>query len=60
VKAKKGTLTFHSLCSGGILEKYVKDFTYFATVELNEAFLEVINYSDGSEGACEEGNGLCQ
>jgi hypothetical protein len=60
VKAKKGTLTFDSLRSGGILEKYVKDFTYFATVELNEAFLEVINYADGSEGACEEGDGLCQ
>jgi hypothetical protein len=53
-------LSFDSLRAGGVLSKYVEDFTFFASVETNESFLEMINFADGSPGACDIGDGLCE
>ena len=38
----------------------VKVFTLFDTVKLNDAFLELLNYADGSNKAFPVGNGLCK
>lgn len=59
VENSNATLTFDSLREGGILSKHVKAFTFFATVETNEAFVEMINFTDGSPGSCAQGDGLC-
>jgi len=60
IRSGKKLLSFDSLRPGGILNRNVKDFTYFPSYEANEAFLEVINYAEGTEGACEAGDGLCE
>ena len=58
---KKATpLRYTDLYPGGILADHIDAFTFFKTIELNNAFLKVINYADGSDGAFPEGDGLCQ
>ena len=42
--------------SGGILGKHVKDFTFSPDCDCNDAFLDLLNFTEG----CEEGNGLCE
>ena len=42
------------LRTGGILEKFVKDFTFFPDFDCNNAFIDLINYTDG----CDPGEGL--
>lgn len=56
LEQKKCVITYDMLRSGGQLHKYVNDFTFFPDVECNDAFLDMINYTEG----CEEGNGLCE
>lgn len=54
-------LTFDDLHPGGLLANHVKQFTFFTTVECNEEFLRVINYTDDDyDGTLEEGDGLCE
>jgi hypothetical protein len=45
---------------GASYQKYVGSYTLFSTVELNDAWLELINYADGTEGAFPKGDGLCE
>ena len=40
--------------------KHIGAFTLFHTVELNDAFLELINYAGVSEGSYPTGDGLCE
>ena len=59
-QAKGRPIRYSDLYKGGILSKRVDAFTFFDTVEQNDAFLELINFADGSEGSFPEGDGLCQ
>ena len=43
----------------GIRPPYIEAFTFFNTVEQNDAFLELINYTDWSEGSFLIGDGMC-
>jgi hypothetical protein len=47
------------LYAGGILSKHFDAFTFFPSVELNDAWLKFMNFTDG-EGSFDEGDGLCQ
>lgn len=62
LKEEKGAqpLRYVDLYEGGILSKFVSSYTLFSTVELNDAWLELINFADGTEGAFPEGDGLCE
>jgi hypothetical protein len=53
---KASPLCYNDLRKGGILSKHVEAFTLFDTVELNDAFLEIINYAE----AFDEGDGMCE
>lgn len=57
---KAAPLRYTDLYGDGVLAKAVDAYTLFDTVEQNDAFLELLDYSDGSEGALPEGDGLCQ
>lgn len=57
---KARPLRYSDLKEGGILSKHVSAFTLFDTVGQNDAFLDLINYADGSEGAHPEGDGMCE
>ena len=46
--------------AGGILAKHVHAFSFFGTIEQNDAILKLINCADGAEGAFPEGDGLCE
>jgi len=48
------------LKSGGLLSKHVKAFTLFDTYEQNDAFLEILNFADGSPGSYDVVDGLCE
>ena len=52
-------LRYKDLYAGGILSKHVDAFTFFSSVELNDAWLELMNFTDG-EGCFDEGDGLCE
>ena len=54
------SLRYSDLYSGGLLTRRVKLFTFFDTVEQNDAWLELINFADGSPGSFTIGNGLCK
>ena len=43
-------LRYDDLYPGGILSKHVGAYTLFKTVNQNDAFLDIINYADGSVG----------
>lgn len=62
LKEERGAqpLRYVDLYEGGILSKFVSSYTLFSTVELNDAWLELINFADGTEGAFPEGDGLCE
>ena len=53
-------LRYEDLKSGGLLSKHVRAFTLFDTYEQNEAFLNILNFADGSPGSFKEGDGLCE
>ena len=40
-------LTYDDLCNGGALAKSVKDFTFFPDVSCCNAFLDLINFTEG-------------
>ena len=48
-------LSYNDLRPGGVLGNSVKEFTFFLNVGCNDAFLDIINNTDG----CEPGEGLC-
>ena len=56
LKEKKYCLSYDDIKPGGILGKYVSDFTFFPDYACNDAFLEVLNYSE----ACDAGRGVCE
>eukprot|EP00956_Cyclotella_meneghiniana_P037816 scaffold145202_cov37-Cyclotella_meneghiniana.AAC.1 len=49
-------LTFDDLKPGGVLGKSVSVFTFFPTYEANDAFLELLNFTE----ECDKGDGLCE
>jgi len=53
-------LRYRDLHEGGILSKHVDAFTLFNTFEKNDAFLDILNYTDGTEGSYKVGDGLCE
>jgi hypothetical protein len=53
-------LRFADLSEGGVLSKHARAFTFFDTFEKNDAFLELLNYADGSEGSLPPGDGMCE
>lgn len=59
-ETKARPLRYSDLRGDGILSKHVDAFTLFATYEQNEAFLELLNYADGSPGAFPVGDGMCE
>ncbi|KAL7549609.1 hypothetical protein ACHAWF_013483 [Thalassiosira exigua] len=56
LEQRKIALRYDDLRPGGVLEHHVKDFTYFPDFASNDAFLELLNFSEGSP----EGDGLCE
>ena len=56
LEAQKNYITYADLKPGGILSDVVKDFAFFPDFDSNDAFLDVINFSE----VCEPGNGLCE
>ena len=61
LQQKKGQLLCYAdMYARGILSKNVHSFTLFDTIEQNDAFLELINYADGSDGSFDVGDGLCK
>ena len=61
LKQRKGQpLRYSDLYVGGLLSKDVHSFLLFDTIEQNDAFLELINYADGSDGSFANGDGLCE
>ena len=56
LEARKVTLSYDDLKPGGTLADSVADFTFFPDFDCNEAFLDLINYTE----ACEPGEGLCE
>ena len=60
-REKKGQpLRYKDLFGDGILSKKVGSFTFFNTAKLNDAFLDIINFADGSEGSLPVGDGMCE
>lgn len=60
-KELKGrSLRYDDLYEGGVLSKHVDAFTFFKTVKANDAFLQLLNYADGSPGSMPEGDGLLE
>ena len=57
---KRSPLRYSNFAKGGLLSKNVDSFTFFKTIDQNNAFLELINFSDVSEGAFPVGDELCQ
>jgi hypothetical protein len=53
-------LKYDDLRSEGLLGKNVKDFTFFDDFDSNDAFLEAINYADGSDGCLPPDDGMCE
>ena len=53
---RKFCLSYDDIKPGGVLGGAVKEFTFFPDFCSNEAFLDVINFTDG----CEPGNGFCE
>jgi len=53
-------LRFEDLKTGGILSKHVKSCTFFDTFEMNNVFLDILNFADGSPGSYPEGDGLLE
>ena len=60
VQQPQGFLSFDDLKPGGRLGGFVGVYTYFDTYESNNLFLEMLNWTDRSEGSREPGDGLCE
>ena len=56
LEARKLTLSYDDLRPGGTLAASVGAFTFFPDFASNDAFLNVINFTE----ACEPGEGLCE
>ncbi len=56
LEERNGLLSYDALRPGGILEHFVKDFSFFPDFESTDKFLDMINYTD-KRGP---GNGLCE
>ena len=51
LRQQKGKpLRYDDLYAGGILSSRVNAFTFFNTVEKNDAFLDLLNFADGTDG----------
>ena len=59
-EGKGKPLGYNDLYDGGILLRHVGAFTLFDTAEINDLFLQMINYADGSDGSLPVGDGLCE
>jgi len=60
LRREKGKpLRYNDLYSGGILSKYVDAFTFLSSVELNNEWLKLVNYTDGIR-SFEKDDGLCE
>ena len=61
LQQRKGQpLRYADMYAGGILSNNVHSFTLFDTIEQNDAFLDIINFADGSDGSFDAGDGLCE
>ena len=56
LKQHQFPLSYNDLKPGGALGKCVSTFTFFPTFEANDAFLDLLNFTEG----CDEGDGLCE
>ena len=59
-REKGQPLRYADMYAGGILSNNVHSFTLFDTIEHNDAFLDIINFADGSDGSFDAGDGLCE
>jgi hypothetical protein len=60
-KRMKGRpLRYIDLYPGGVLAKHVNAFTPFPTIEQNDAFISLMNHTDGSPGSRPEGDGYLE
>jgi hypothetical protein len=55
-KPRVGFLSYADFQPGGILADAVEEFTFFPGAACNNAFLDLINFTDG----CDPGDGLCE
>jgi hypothetical protein len=53
-------LRYNDLYPGGVLAKHVDAFTPFPTVEQNDAFIALMNHTDGSPGSRPIGDGYLE
>lgn len=56
LEQRKCLMSYDELKPGGVLADYVNDFTFFPNFACNDAFLDLINYSDGLSA----GKGICE
>ena len=56
LEARKVVLSYDDLRPGGALADSIGDFTFFPDLTCNEAFLNLINYTE----VCEPGDGFCK
>ena len=56
LKSHQLPLTAEHFKPGGALEKFVADYTFFPDWDCNEAFLHLVNFTEG----CPPGDGLCE
>ena len=57
---KAQPLVYEDLYNSSLLSKKVSAFALFDTVQLNDTFLNIVNYADGSEESLPEGDGMCE
>lgn len=61
LKSLKGKpLRYDDLYVGGVLADSVRTFTVFHTIEEVDEFLDLLNFTDGSEGSRPVGDGYCE
>jgi hypothetical protein len=61
LKQRKGQpLRYKDLYAGGVLADHVRSLTLFHTVEQMDAFLGLLNHTDGSKGSRPVGDGYCE
>jgi hypothetical protein len=56
IEQQKCYISYDDLRTGGKLSEFVNDFTFFPSFDSVDAFLGVINYTEG----CKPGDGLCE
>ena len=61
LKEQKGQpLRYKDLYPGGVLADHVRSLTLFHTIEQMDAFLNLLNHTDGSQGSRPVGDGYCE